>query len=146
MPLFQHHSLTRHRSRRTFYFTLTLVLFSISNLFPLYYEIQRINIFKQYFDHHLLGFQFDGLKEFVGDTPVMGYFTDLDIEDQKNLKLFSEAQFLLAPTILDLNNLTHRYTFFVCSNEKIAWLLIKKLNLMPLRRNRFGMILAERPT
>ena len=91
-----------------------------------------------------IGYKFEGLNQFTEGIEYIGYFTDTNINDQENSKIFAQAQYLLAPAILDYNNVEHEYILFVCEDEKKAWAIIKDIGAEPLRRNQYGMILAKR--
>jgi len=94
--------------------------------------------------HQHIGYKFEGLQKVLKNVEVMGYFTDKSLDDPEQAKLFSHAQFAIAPTMLEFNSLDHEYILFVCSDERIAWKIIKEINGMALNRNRFGMILVKR--
>jgi len=61
----------------------------------------------------------------------------------RNTAQFSQAQFALAPVILDLNNLNHRFLIFDCDDERRAFAAMQQIHAKPLKRN-MGIILAER--
>ena len=107
-------------------------------------EYKKTRWFREQMAHQIIGHQFNGLDEFTKDIAIMGYYTDRNLKDKEDAKIFSHAQYRLAPTVLDFKNLNHEYILFVTSNEVIAWRIMKELNAQPLRRNKFGMILARR--
>jgi len=126
---------------------ICFVIMTIVNAPALTKEVQRIYNFKKTNAHQLIGYQFYGVGQFLDDVQIMGYYTDLNIDkddEDEGARLFAQAQYILAPVILDPNNLNHDYILFVCSEEKVAWLKMKEINAQPLRRNKFGMILAKR--
>ena len=92
-----------------------------------------------------LGLKFSGLKEMLPGVERIGYYTDKNLDDNMDARQFAQAQYILAPIILDLNNTNHEYIIFDCSNEKIAIAKIKELGVIPLRGNRFGILLAKNP-
>ncbi len=131
--------------RRQLFYLTALFGVSMMNLIVLSQDIRRIQSFKKVLPYQMIGYQFNGLDEFTKDISHIGYYTDLDIEtDTAASKMFAHAQYMLAPSILDLNNTDHDYILFVCSNEKVAWQKIKEVKALPLRRNKYGMILARR--
>lgn len=108
-------------------------------------EMQRIKGLKKVLAHQKIGYQFRGLEEFTQGIDRIGYYSDENIELNDHAhKLFAHAQFILAPTILELDNMEHEYILLVCSNEKNAMHKLKQLRALPLRANKFGMILARR--
>lgn len=91
------------------------------------------------------GFKFLGLEEIFHHTAYVGYYTDKDLpHDKLAAAEFGQAQYILAPTILDLNNLNHEFILFNCSSEKIAFEKIKEIKALPMKRNSFGVILARK--
>ena len=92
-----------------------------------------------------IALEFIGLEQFTKDFKYMGYYTDIDIKkNEPAAKTFAQAQYWLAPTVLDFNNLNHEYIIFVCSNEETALKKIAEINALALTRNNLGMILARR--
>ncbi len=77
------------------------------------------------------------------DQIYVSYVTDKNLKDIKPLKQFSQAQYILAPTILDPENLTHPFVIVDCSTEEAASRKIKQLNLRPIKKNAFGIIIAQ---
>jgi len=128
---------------RTF-FLVCLIGIIVANAIGLGLEIKRILAYRKVLAHQMIGYQFDGLSQFTKDIEIMGYFTDEKLKKKSAAKIFSHAQYMLAPTILDFNNVEHEYILFICSDEKIAIQKIIELKAQPLRRNKYGMILARR--
>ena len=79
---------------------------------------------------------FNGIK-------YVGYYTDKSLDVNQNAAEFAQAQYVLAPTILDLNNLNHEYILLDCSAEDIAFEKIKEIHAIPFKK-RLGLILAKR--
>lgn len=115
------------------------------NYIGLIEEVGRIRALNKLLSHQKIGYQFAGLEEVTRGLDYIGYYTDenIDINDQAH-KLFAHAQYILAPTILDFGNTEHNFILLVCTNEKNALRKIKELNAIPIRANKFGMILARR--
>ncbi|MFA5260200.1 MAG: hypothetical protein WC450_03105 [Candidatus Omnitrophota bacterium] len=91
------------------------------------------------------GIQFSGLQDILQNTETIGYLTDKDLNEQQHALQFAQAQFMLAPVILDTNFPGHEYILLDCSRPEITWALINKFRLRPLRRNQFGIVLARNP-
>jgi len=126
------------------FFLLCLLGISIANGSILWQELIRIHNYKKVLEYDIVGYQFGGLDQFLKDVEVMGYYTGNNLEDKADVKLFSHAQFVLAPIILDLNNLEHEYILFVCKDKSHALKKISEIKAMPLRGNQYGMILVKR--
>ncbi|MCK5579791.1 MAG: hypothetical protein KAJ18_00805 [Candidatus Omnitrophica bacterium] len=103
--------------------------------------------------HHLrqkkppvfLGIQFAGLDNILKDTEYIGYYTDKSLDDHVPAMQFAQAQYTLAPIVLDFNNINHPFVLIDCSSEKVAFETVKKYRLIPVRRNQFGIVLAKNP-
>ncbi len=88
------------------------------------------------------GFQFLKLQDVFRGVSYVGYYTDKDLSDKQNTAQFSQAQYILAPTILELNNLSHEFILFDCTSEKAAYDKIKEIGAIPLKKSTSGIILA----
>ena len=75
----------------------------------------------------------------------IGYYTDKNIDETLAIAQFEQAQYLLAPTILDLNNTSTPLIIFDCSDPKIAMTKIQELGLTALSANNYGIVLAYNP-
>ena len=93
---------------------------------------------------HSLGFQFMGLENVFKDVRTVGYYTDKDLNDTLAIAQFEQAQYILAPTVLDLNHTQYHWVIFDCTSPQAAMGAIKNLGLTPLKANR-GIILAYNP-
>ncbi len=92
-----------------------------------------------------LGDRFRGLEKLVNNAPYLGYATDKNLDDNINARQFAQAQLVLAPAILDLNNLGHEFLIFDYTTPQAAITKIRELHLEPLKANRYGIILARNP-
>jgi hypothetical protein len=90
---------------------------------------------------HSLGFQFMGLENVFKDVRTVGYYTDKDMNNTLAIAQFEQAQYMLAPTVLDLNHTQYHWVIFDCSNPQTALTAIKQLGFTPLKMNH-GIILA----
>ena len=88
------------------------------------------------------GIKFSGLAEILGKETHIGYVTDLDIRDAGPLAEYEQAQYVLAPVILDLEHPARKFVIINSSSDEAALVLLEKLNGRPLLRNQFGIILA----
>ena len=123
-----------------FIFSLILAVFIAVNAFHLFLEIKKNRQQKQAF----YGFKFNGLQLFLKGEKFLGYFSDRDMADKNHAAQYAQAQYALAPLILDLDYAKHRYILFDCTTEETALKKIKELRLVPFKRNRFGIILARK--
>ncbi len=93
---------------------------------------------------HSLGFQFMGLENVFKGIRTVGYFTDKDLGQSLAIAQFEQAQYMLAPTVLDLNHTQYHWVIFDCTNPQMAMETIKSLGFTPLKVNH-GIILAYNP-
>jgi hypothetical protein len=91
------------------------------------------------------GMKFAGLNDVLKNETQIGYVTDLDANDSQNLAEFEQAQYMLAPAILEWNNTATRLLIVNCSSDATAIEKLIKLGAQPLKRNQFGIILAQNP-
>ena len=94
---------------------------------------------------HSLGFQFLGLENVFKGIRTVGYFTDKDlVKNTLANAQFEQAQYILAPTVLDLNHTQYHWVIFDCSSPQVAMEAIKGLGFTPLKVHN-GIILAYNP-
>jgi len=126
------------------FFLICLLLVAAFNLIEAY--SQGI---KQLQDHtsvplHSLGFQFMGLEQIFKDVHTVGYFTDKDLNNPLAIAQFEQAQYMLVPTVLDLNHTQYHWVIFDCTTPQVAMNEIHKLGFIPLKANH-GIVLALNP-
>ena len=90
-----------------------------------------------------LGKKFTGLREMLKNTTSVGYYTDKNLDDNLSARQFAQAQYTLAPIVLDLHNTDHEFIIFDCDNEAAAVAKMKEIPAVPIKRNNFGIILAR---
>lgn len=119
---------------------LIVVTLNLSELIP---DTLTIEQRKKYIPFYFQGFKFSGLEEILNGIEHVGYYTDQDISLNYHLAEFAQAQYILAPVILDLNNTQHEFILFNCSSEGKAFAKIKDIGAIPLKKNKFGILLAQ---
>ena len=93
---------------------------------------------------HSLGYQFMGLENVFKGIRTVGYFTDKNLDNPLAVAQFEQAQYMLTPTVLDLNHTQYHWVIFDCTTPQVAMETIKNLGFTPLKiRN--GIILAYNP-
>lgn len=88
------------------------------------------------------GLKFSGLDDYLKNETQIGYATDLDIRETGPLAEYEQAQYVLAPVILDATGKPNKYFIVNCSTEVATLNKLKELNAVPLLRNQFGIVLA----
>ena len=94
---------------------------------------------------HSLGFKFTGLEKILAGQTYAGYYTDKNMDNSLSIAQFEQAQYMLSPTVLDLNNTNYPLVIFDCSSPAVGMAKIKELGLVPASINNVGIILAYNP-
>ena len=131
-----------HRTFLTVFLGLFLLM-GFGNIFKLSQEIQKTYRLRKVIPFSFLGFKFAGIEKLFRHVKYLGYYTDKDlVHDNIAAAQFAQAQYVLAPTILDPTSTQHTFVIFDCTNEAVAQSKIKELGFTPLKSNKFGIILA----
>ena len=131
------------RSRTFFFFCVALCAVVLTNMIVYSEEIRRILSINKVMDHQIIGFEFGGLDELMKDEEYIGYVSDKNVNDKNGSKEYAQLQYLLAPTIVELDATHYKYTILYCNNEKICFDIAKKVGAKPLRRNQYGVIVTQ---
>ncbi len=78
------------------------------------------------------------------DIEFLGYYSDKDMEKNTNILIFSQAQYYLAPLVIESGNTDREYVLFDCSSPDVALKKINELGATPIIANSLGMILAKK--
>lgn len=117
----------------------------IFNAVRLGQELKKMKETREKMPYIFVGLKFGGLKDILGHISYMGYYTDKDMDNRIDALQFAQAQYTLAPIVLDFNNTQYEYVLFDCSKEQIAFEKIEEIGAVPIRKNQFGIILARNP-
>ncbi|MDP8265977.1 MAG: hypothetical protein P9M07_03425 [Candidatus Aceula meridiana] len=131
-----------HPYLRLFFIALFCILIAI-NFFTISTKtVEQVkNLDKKFLEP---GFEFAGLRKDLKGIPKAGYLSEKNQTAENQDGRFMMAQYMLAPTVLDLNNPNHRYLILDCTQPKAAIYLLEKTNAKPIAVTPFGKILAER--
>lgn len=135
--------LANFTSERIFLGFASLAL--LFNLYSLFQETHKMIELRKQIPYTFLGNRFLGLDKFLGATPMIGYYTDKNLDDNRSARQFAQAQLILAPVILDFNNVHHEFILFDCTSPKVAIQKIQELGAQALKANPYGIILARNP-
>ena len=124
---------------------ILLILFASINSSVLILQVLSHQIHPSPHPLHSLGDKFNGLETVLTNQRTVGYYTDKNMEEPLNVAQYEQAQYLLSPTVLDLNNTHYPFIIFDCSSPQIALNKIKELRLQPIKANNVGIILAINP-
>ncbi len=121
---------------------LAVLLLSVNTL-HLIKEATRMRKIRKIKPYTYLGLKFSGLDDILHKEKYVGYYTDKDLDNRTDAMQFAQAQYILSPIILDLNNVDHTFILFDCSHPQIAIEKMKEINVIPVKINQFGVILAR---
>ena len=114
------------------------------NLAGLSKEMVEIHRQRKLIPFYFSGFKFLGLEDVFRGVAYAGYYTDKDLSLKQNSAQYAQAQYILAPTIVDLNNTTHLFTLLDCTGEEKAFEKIKEIHAVAIKKNAFGVVLARK--
>jgi len=100
------------------FFIASLALITAMNCFQLYKETASIRQIKRVIPFSFPGSRFSGLEALFKGVERIGFYTDKDLTNNENAKIFAQAQLVLAPAILELNNLDHA---LIAPGKKLLW-------------------------
>lgn len=135
--------ISQFSKRQLVFLILTFIIISI-NSFQLTRYLLDLNKIKKLIGIQFPGYKFAGLEEILRDEKYVGYYTDKDLKEDGPLKQFSQAQYVLAPIVLDSDNLDHAFVLFDCSSKEVALQKIREIKAVPFKMNQFGIVLAKR--
>jgi|GEM_PF-1612168 len=95
--------------------------------------------------YSFIGDQFAPIKAILKNESRVGYWSDRSLDDRQAAALLAQAQYVLTPSILELNALDHHFVIFDCRNKQDQINIIRTLGLKPLKISPAGFILAENP-
>jgi hypothetical protein len=126
------------------FFTALLLLAVLFNLYQAYAQA-----LVQLQDHktiplHSLGYQFIGLEKVFKNVRTVGYYTDKNLDNPLNIAQYEQAQYMLAPTVLDLNQTRYHWIILDCTSPQAAMEAVRRLKLVPAKAHN-GIILALNP-
>jgi len=87
------------------------------------------------------GLQFTSFKKYLSGVERIGYLTNRDMSPQGNDGTFLQAQYFLAPTILELNNDQYQYNIIDSLDTFYLVYTMQQLKATRLTNNEFGQAL-----
>ena len=125
-------------------FWLPVMALVILNGVHLQAILSRAQMVKKVMPFYFQGLKFSGLNDVFTDVRSVGYYTDRDLKKDEAASQFSQAQYVIAPVVLDLNYADQDFILFDCTSEEVAQKKIEEIGAVALRRNQFGVILARK--
>jgi hypothetical protein len=135
--------ITRDPRRKLFFILILLVITFSLREWPA--EFKNANLKSKQALRGFPGLKFSGLEEALSGAQAIGYITDKDLAVKENQLQFSQAQYILAPIILEVNSLRHEFFLIDCTTEQKAFAALKAIGAAPLKKNQYGIILARKP-
>lgn len=126
-------------------FILILFVTVVCQAFSFHRQTTQFLKLRRFFPYQFSGYKFAELKIVFKNVAVVGYYTDKNMDNPRDAMQFAQAQYVLAPAILDFNNLDHKFIIFDCSSPQRAKEKIEGVGAVPLKVSREGIILALRP-
>ena len=126
------------------YYCILFGLVIIMNSVSLGKYMTKFSAWRRSHPYYFTGSNFSGLQSLLRASKYVGYYTDKNLDINQHAAQFAQAQYSLAPIILDFNNTDHDYIIFDCRNELLAILKMKEINALPFKRSILGMILAKK--
>jgi len=120
-----------------------LCIIIIINIFNFNHSLRTSHLKRKLNPYLFYGFIFSGLENVLKDVERVGYYTDRDTALDETAARFAQAQYILAPLIVDLNFADHEFILFDCTSEKTAMTFIESIGAIPIKKNKFGIILAQ---
>ena len=110
----------------------------------IYVAINVIHKLKTQTPYYEPGYEFADFKDKINGQRTVGYMTNRDVSAEKNDQEFLLAQYMFAPTILDINNNAHTYLILDYTSPIFLAYGIKENKTKPIYNNKFNKVLAIR--
>ena len=91
-----------------------------------------------------IGAKFIPFKDIFPHTQFVSYVSDSNVHSAIGNKEFTQAQYALAPIVLDGESTNHLYILINCSSQQKAFEELIKIKATPLKTNNRGLIAAQR--
>ena len=121
-----------------------LIIITILNIRELSLQIILHQNHRESMKLHNLGDQFKGLEEILKGQRTVGYYTDKNIEESLVVAQYEQAQYVLAPTVLKINDLSYPMAIFDCTSPAVAIAKMQAEGFKPIMANNTGIIVAVR--
>ena len=90
------------------------------------------------------GFAYLEIRDRLKGIEKIGFLTNKNMTSEGNDGDFLMAQYMLAPTALDLNNPDHELSVLVYTDLMYLQYALKDLNASPVYWNKYGIVLAQK--
>jgi len=90
------------------------------------------------------GTQFAHFNQYLKDQESIGFLTSKDMSSENNDGFFSQAQYILAPVILELNNPKNQFNILDYEQKKHIIYAMRALKSFRVSNNEYGQALIRR--
>ena len=91
------------------------------------------------------GLEYLDFRPFLNQTTQAGFLTDKPMNPENNDGQFLAAQYILAPTRLELNNPQNSMFLIDATSLPAAMRMLKDVHASPVYVNPYGKVLAHKP-
>jgi len=126
-------------------FTALVGLCILINFLVQTIEIIELKQQRKIIGYHFLGTNYAGLAPLLDKVVVIGYYTDRDLAKNVNSARFAQAQYTLAPVILNPDSLDYEFILLDCaSGQKAVEKMIEMNATLVFINPKAGFILAKK--
>ena len=90
------------------------------------------------------GWQFADFRDKLKGVRTIGFLTNKDMSSEKNDGEFLQAQYILAPTVLEINNTAHPLQLMDYTDQVFVFYMLKQLNAVVIHDNAFNKVLCKK--
>ena len=120
-------------NKKDVFLSIALIVIICFNCHSTFKTLKIIHQKKQFIPLLFRGSLFKAFQQDLRNIDFIGYVSDRDIHEQKANEQFSQAQYMLAPTILDPTSTDYEYLLIANKKSNITKETLIKLNVMPVR-------------
>ncbi|MFH0753052.1 MAG: hypothetical protein V2A70_00630 [Candidatus Omnitrophota bacterium] len=118
-------------------------VFAVVNIWQATAKLVDIYPRKKPVAFNFAGSKFEGMGKLFPNEKYVGYYTDQNINDLRPMMELLQAQQVLAPIILDPENLNYRYIIVNALNIPAAIEKFKNMGAKPVTRVILGLFIVE---
>jgi len=127
---------------KTYVIILTAVLILTNGFY--FFVSFTVKYKKKFYGFLEPGAQYATLRDSLKDVREAGFITDQNTSAEKNEGEFQQAQYMLAPTVLVLNDTHFRYNVLDIREPKLIAYTLRRLKSIPIKDNEYGKVVIQR--
>ena len=90
------------------------------------------------------GQQYADFKDKLDGVKTIGFLTNRTVRPEKGSEEFLQAQYMLAPVVLDLGGKEHEFTLLDFTEDVFIFYTLKKIQANPFHDNAYNKVLARK--